>query len=160
MFLDPETTARPIEGSQRFYTVLLVDDEPDVLESLKDVIQADMPGVRVLTASCATQALGIVGAERVDLVVTDYRMPDMDGIDMVERLRKSYPAMACVLLTAYADLSLVSRAISEARFDGVFSKPAETGRLTRFIGLALSRQEYGRDDRSSPARDDAAVRKP
>lgn len=150
MLIETAAAARPVDGVRRLYTVLLVDDEPDVLQSLKDLIEADMEGIRVLTATCGTQALGIIGAEHVDVVVTDYRMPDMDGIDMVQRLRKSHPEIACILLTAYADLSLVSRAVSEARFDGVFSKPLEAERLKRFIGLALSRQARGRDDLFEP----------
>jgi two-component system response regulator PrrA len=66
-------------------TVLLVDDEADLLSIL--VFALAMDGYRLLTATCGRQALALLERERVDLLVSDYRMPGLDGLELARAMR-------------------------------------------------------------------------
>ncbi len=67
--------------------LLIVDDEPDILESLCDLFHAALDGVQCRTAASGTQALEILQKGGVDLILSDYKMPGMNGLDLLVHLR-------------------------------------------------------------------------
>ena len=93
-------------------SILVVDDEPDILYLLSTFVQDAFPKARVLTARNASEGLGILNKEEIDAVVSDYRMPAMDGIEFLSQARRLHPECGCILMTAFADSTLEPRALS------------------------------------------------
>src|SRR3954453_19663028 len=81
-------------------TVLVVDDEPSVLFALSEGLSDRRGGVRVGTAANGIEAVGVLGAEAVDLGLTDLRMPDMDGFELLAFRRRNHASLPVILMTA------------------------------------------------------------
>lgn len=79
--------------------VLLVDDEPDFLDVMYEAVQSW--GFEVISAVSGKKALEVIKAERPDIVVLDYMMPGMNGIETLKKLRKSEAALPVILFTAH-----------------------------------------------------------
>lgn len=95
------------------YTVLLVDDEDDVLESLVNSIDWPVYGIdSILTASDGVSAYNILRTIHVDLLITDIRMPHLDGIALIRHVHEIYPNIRCILLTSHKDFQYAKDAIS------------------------------------------------
>jgi PAS domain S-box-containing protein len=93
-----------IAGTRRPLTILLVDDEELVRTATAEMLR-DL-GHEVVEASGGAQALGKLGARlQVDAVVTDYRMPRMNGVELAARIRKAWPGTPILLITGYTDLT-------------------------------------------------------
>lgn len=119
------------------YTVLLVDDEPNVLEILKESISWNELGVDfVITAKDGRAALSIVENSKVDLIITDIKMPHMDGIELVRTLRNLYPNMHCILLTAYSEFTYAKEAI-RLGVDNYLLKPVTKDEVEQTVISAL-----------------------
>lgn len=94
------------------YSVLLVDDEDNILEILKHTIRWKELGVsRVLVAKNAQQALSELSIHEIDLMISDIKMPGMDGINLIKQVRASFPEVRCVLLSAYGEFAYAREAI-------------------------------------------------
>ncbi|MEA3190507.1 MAG: hypothetical protein QOD77_1089 [Thermoplasmata archaeon] len=115
-------------------TVLLVDDEPDILESLQSYLQATLPGVRILVAANAAAALPLVS--QADVIVSDLRMPGMDGLELLTRVRRKYPLVRRILITAFQEPSLEDRA-AQAGVGAVLRKPFELNEFRETVTEAL-----------------------
>lgn len=102
--MGPETARKP--GAP---TVLLVDDEPDILASLASFLESTM-GAIVFTAPTGEDGLKIAAVTKFDLVVSDYRMPGMDGCTFLERVKTLQPGVPLVMVTAYTDAEIERRA--------------------------------------------------
>jgi DNA-binding NtrC family response regulator len=126
--------------------ILLVDDEPDIRESLADVFALYLPGVKILTASNGKEALDILGKEQVGLIVSDYKMPGMDGLEFLTKARQVAPAAPRILITAYPELNVAVRAINEAQIQNFLTKPITPQALIEAVNAALlkARQESQR----------------
>lgn len=95
------------------YHVLLVDDEENILQILKRTIQWQDMGVDCLmTAQNGSQALEILEQTQVHLMITDIKMPGMDGIDLIRFVKEHYPYIRCILLTAYGEFEYAREAIA------------------------------------------------
>ena len=120
----------PLTGSP---TILLVDDERDILDALASFLDVEVPGARVLTAISGDEALILLRRERIHLIVADQRMPDMTGIELVAKARIRFPQVPAILITAYPDPELAARAVNEAGIGFVISKPFDVRYLGRVI---------------------------
>jgi CheY-like chemotaxis protein len=114
-------------------TILLVDDEPDILESVKSLLERSIPGVRVLTATSGPKGLEVLARDELDLIISDFRMPGMDGIEFLQQCRRRKPAVARVMLTAFGSEELARRAVTEAFVHAFLSKGAEPDQLVQGI---------------------------
>jgi len=117
--------------------ILLVDDNANGLAARKTVLQE--LGHKVSTATSGADALEQFGAHSFDLVVTDYRMPRMDGIELISRLRGQAPALPIVLLSGYAEAAGLAESSTGA--DVVLQKSAnEISHLVRAVNRLLRRK--------------------
>jgi excisionase family DNA binding protein len=116
----------PDELSGRPPLVMVVDDEPDVIEMLTSLLQSGEEPVEVVSAQGGVQALLMIGDRKPDLLILDIKMPDMDGFEVCRQLR-SGPAnrnIKIVAITGDKDPD-AKRRIIEAGADLFFSKPLE-----------------------------------
>ncbi|HAM49704.1 MAG TPA: response regulator [Nitrospiraceae bacterium] len=120
-------------------TILLVDDDRDILSYLQDALAAF--GYDVIPQSDAEAALAIIreGA-KIDLVVTDYRMPGMDGLEFFTALKRVLPSVPVIILTGHGSVETYLKSLSLGLYDYV-SKPIEAKELDRIVKAALSRSE-------------------
>ena len=95
--------------------VLVVDDEPDMVENCARILKK--AGHQCLTATDPRAALALVEAERPDLLLTDLKMPDMDGMELLRRARAVDPALPVILFTAFATIESAVAAIKDGAFD-------------------------------------------
>ena len=115
--------------------LLIVDDELHVRESLSRWFIED--GYDVVTASSGKDALALLGETPVDVIITDIRMPGMDGLELQRRIREVNPNVAIVLITAYASVSTAVQALKEGAYDYV-TKPFDPEELSRVVAKAAS----------------------
>ena len=95
------------------YRVALVDDERLILEGLSRVVPWESLGCRVAgTASDGREGLALIRREQPDMVLTDIRMPNMDGLTMLAALHSEFPRMQMTVLTAYRDFDYAKRALT------------------------------------------------
>lgn len=83
--------------------LLVVDDEPDIRETIRDLLGFLAPDLEVVMATNGLEALDKIQRERIDAVLSDYRMPGMDGAELLEHLRKQHPRLPVAMFTAYID---------------------------------------------------------
>lgn len=122
-------------------TVLVVDDEPDVLEALGAFLEAYLEDTRVVTAADGHDAVELLEHEPVDVIVADYRMPGMDGLTFLKRAKEIAPDAARVMITAYPRLPVATRAVEQARIHRYFVKPFEPEDLLRTLRDILARPD-------------------
>ncbi len=116
------------------HCLLVVDDEPDLVQSVQDLLRFDF---RVLGATRAAQGLEIMKREKVDIVMTDQRMPEMTGVEFLKHLREAYPDTTRLLFTAYADIEAVTDAINQGSVYRYISKPWEPHELLEVLRQAV-----------------------
>ena len=120
------------------HTILVVDDEPDVVKSVKDLLRLDY---RVLGATRAKEAISILEAEEVHVVMTDQRMPEMTGVEFLTRVRGNHPDAVRLLFTGYADIRAVIDAINQGNVYRYITKPWDPDELQTVIREACSRYD-------------------
>ena len=95
--------------------VLVVDDEPDMVENCARILKRS--GYQCLTATDPHRALTLVEAEHPDLLLTDLKMPGMDGMELLRRARENDPALPVILITGFASIESAVAAIKDGAFD-------------------------------------------
>ncbi len=125
-----------MELDYRAHPILVVDDEPDILRAFELSYGDDF---RVLTASAGVQALDVLRAEDVSVIVSDQRMPSMDGSEFLERSMAVRPNAVRIVLTGYTDIDALVRAVNRSRIYRYLAKPWDDeemrAALTRAIEL-------------------------
>lgn len=95
------------------YRVVLVDDEHLILEGLSRVMPWEKLGCAVVGTACdGRQGLGLIRSAQPDILLTDIRMPNMDGLTMVAAVKSEFPKMQVTVLTAFRDFDYAQRAIT------------------------------------------------
>lgn len=124
-------------------TILLVDDEESILNSLRRLLRGQP--YDVLLATSGAQALDIMAKQPVDLVMSDARMPNMDGATLLAHIHQRHPAALRILLTGYADLTMIVKAINEGQIDRYISKPWHDEELLLTLRQSLAYQHSERE---------------
>lgn len=119
--------------------ILLVDDERDIQSFLEDLLTNR--GYRISKASSGQEALTLLKNDAPDLILSDYRMPDMDGIALLKAAQKICPEAIRVLMTAYGDLKVAMEAINEASVYKFITKPWNNNDLLLTIQRALEHHD-------------------
>jgi two-component system response regulator FlrC len=115
--------------------VLLVDDLPELRRTVCRVLRAS--GYDVVEADGGLMALEAANAHSVDVVLTDVMMPDLDGIELLRRLRERHPSLPVVLMSAAPSEDTASQARAWGAFD-YLTKPVRTQPLLAAIARALA----------------------
>ena len=123
--------------------VLLVDDEESILNSLRRLLRGQP--YELLLASSGAQALEIMEQQSIDLVMTDARMPNMDGATLLARIHQLYPTTTRILLTGYADMPTIIKAINEGKIHRYISKPWNDEEMLLTLRQALAHQYSERE---------------
>ena len=114
--------------------VLIVDDEPDLIELVSMTLSRmnlESEGARDLASARA-----LVGARRFDLCLTDMKLPDGDGLSLVEWIQQNHPDLPVAVITAHGNVESAVRALKLGAFDFV-SKPLDLGVLRKLVGSAI-----------------------
>jgi len=139
------STAATPTTSVRQVSILCVDDEPSVLGALRRLFQAR--GYRVLIAQGGVAGLETLQAEYVDLVISDMRMPEMDGAQFLEQVRSRWPETVRLLLTGYSDIRSTVDAINHGEVYRYVTKPWDDEDIALIVRQALERQALEREKR-------------
>lgn len=116
-------------------TLLLVDDEESILSSLKRLLRREP--YLVLTANGGQAGLDELAGRRVDVIISDQRMPGMSGVEFLRRAKELYPDTVRMVLSGYADLQSITDAINEGAIYKFLSKPWDDDALKAEIGDAF-----------------------
>jgi DNA-binding NtrC family response regulator len=122
--------------------VLVADDDPSILEILK--LGFRTKGYEVITASDGKSAIQAIEQNRPDLLVLDIEMPHLTGIEVLRHLRKDWPTLPVVIMTAHGTISLAVEAMKEGATEFI-TKPFEMEQLLLVIQKALEREGLRRE---------------
>ncbi len=117
------------------YGILIVDDEPGVLQGLKRVLRKE--GYRIYLAEDGRQGLEMMGTYEVDLVISDYQMPVMDGLAFLAQVKRLYPHVLTIMMTGLEDVKIAVKAINEAGVYKFILKPWGNDELKITVRRAL-----------------------
>ncbi len=120
------------------YTVLIVEDEETLRSSLRMALISE--GYNLLCSASGEEALKTVEKELVDLAILDIRLPGMDGLQTMERIRKLDPTILTIVMTGYADVETAVRAMKMGAYDYI-NKPFELDEMKLIIFKALETQK-------------------
>lgn len=136
------------ESSNRHLDLILVVDDDEGLRRMLQLV-LERGGYRVVTAETAREGIQIVETQAPRLVVIDWYLPDMTGLDALRQLKVAHPHLPVILLTGYANLAGAVDAIKEGAYD-YLAKPLNNDGLLAKIGEALQRDQRGHG-KSDPA---------
>jgi DNA-binding NtrC family response regulator len=117
--------------------LLIVDDEPDMLNLLARTVSSELP-CTAATATSAYQAQTLLEADSYDLVLLDIRMPGMDGMEFLGKLRHERPDLTVLMMTAYGTIDMAVEAIKKGAYD-FLTKPFDLDKVVHLISKALER---------------------
>lgn len=132
---DFELSSERIESSK----IVVVDDEDLITSTLSNLLLLELD-VEPTTFNDPREAEAYVGANQIDLIISDFMMPQLDGISLLRSSREHQPHVPRVLLTGYADKENAIKAINEVQLFQYVEKPWDNGMLINVIRNALERR--------------------
>jgi two-component system, probable response regulator PhcQ len=128
--------------------IMLVDDEPPILKSLQRLLRhapcshgGKTFDLEISSFSDPREALEHAQHEPFDLFLSDYRMPGMDGVEFLKEVKKTQPDAARLILSGYADLNALLRAVNDVGIDRFIGKPWNDFELISAIAQSLAHHE-------------------
>lgn len=121
------------------HTVLIVDDEEMILKSIFRVLRND--NYQIFTAQSGEEGLAVLKQYDVHLVISDQKMPGMNGLDFLKRVKSDYPQILTIMLTGQAELEIAMDAINEAGVYKFILKPWNDDDLKVTVRRALEALE-------------------
>lgn len=125
-------------------TLLLLDDEENIRRALTRLLRRD--GYRILDAGNAQDAFELLATNRVQVILSDQRMPGMSGTEFLSQVKEMYPATVRMVLSGFTDLSSVTEAINRGAIYKFLTKPWDDEALRAQVLEAFRRYEHGRGE--------------
>jgi response regulator RpfG family c-di-GMP phosphodiesterase len=125
--------------SPKKHTLLVVDDEMDVCDSIHDLLRREF---HVLKARSAAEGCKLMESHEVHIVMTDQRMPQVTGVELLSRIRVGHPKAVRMLFTGYADLESIIAAVNQGHIFQFLKKPWQPEELEGAVREAA--REYDR----------------
>ena len=120
------------------YTLLIVDDEPDVCDSVHDLLRREF---RVLKAHSGQEGFRLMQEEEVHIIMTDQRMPQVSGVELLTKVKARNPQAVRMLFTGYADLESIIAAINHGHVYHFLKKPWQPEELIEAVRQAAVEYE-------------------
>jgi heterodisulfide reductase subunit A len=117
------------------HSILIVDDEPILRESLRDWLEED--GYEISLAATGEEALKILERKNFSLLIIDYRLPGMDGIAVLKRVKATKPSVKSFIITAFPQAELAVEAMKQGAIDFLI-KPLALDNLEKLVNETLS----------------------
>jgi len=117
---------------------LIVDDDRTILTSFSEILQSK--GYSIDTAESGTEAISKTEKDYFNLVLLDIKLPDMEGIDLLNSIRETNPRMMKIVVSGYASLENAVAALNRGA-DAYLIKPVDPEELVRIVGEKLKKQE-------------------
>ncbi len=117
--------------------ILFVDDEKEILSSIRRQLRKEM--YNIVTCNSGQEALDLLEKEEIPIIVSDERMPDMNGLKLMKRVKKLYPDSIRIILSGYADSQTVIEAINQGEIYRFIPKPWKQEELTLSIEGAIEK---------------------
>src|SRR4051794_31406595 len=128
--------------------VLIVDDDPVLLEALPEALRLRMQGLTVETANSAASALDRIAGRDYDAIVTDIKMPGMDGLELLAQIRSRQPDTPTLMITGHGDTDLVVHALRGGACD-LIRKPIDREYFVASLRRAMETRESSRKARDA-----------
>lgn len=125
------------------YNILVVDDE---LDNLQLFVRTFRKKYNVLTASSGPDAINLLLKEKIDLIISDHKMPEMEGVEVLKKAMLISPESIRILITAYTDANAVMNAINEAKIYRYVKKPWSPVDLESIVDSALEVYQLNKDN--------------
>ncbi|QJD86796.1 response regulator [Cohnella herbarum] len=144
------------------YRLLLIDNEPFIVDGLYDLfLELDSLELVVLKAYSASEALTLLSAHKIDIVIADIRMPGMSGLELQQLIRKQWPFCKTIFLTGYNDFSYVQTAMRHGGLDYVLKTEGDERILEAFhSAIAALQEEWEKEHLMGEARKELHLAKP
>ena len=130
--------------------ILIIDDEPDMLMMLEMLITDKTPH-EVITTNNPFEVQDLLAKENLNLVITDLKMPSMDGIEVLDAVKNHDPDIPVVVITAFGSLEAAEEALHRGAYDFI-TKPFRKEQILVTIGRALEWQRITRENRELKSR--------
>lgn len=127
--------------------ILLVEDERSIRNVLRNILEDEGQGHQVIEAEDGRQALAAVSKEEPDLVLCDIKMPGMDGIEVLEKIRESAPDCPVIMISGHGDLETAVDSMRKGAYDYI-AKPPDLNRLLNTVRNALDRSHLVKENLS------------
>lgn len=119
------------------YSIMLVEDEPPILEMIKDMISSANTGFEVVSSAYnGRDALKLLEKEIPDVIITDIKMPFVDGLELIKKVNEQYPGVICVILSGYNDFEYARSALRLRVYDYLL-KPIQPDLLEHLLDRLL-----------------------
>lgn len=125
------------------HNVLVVDDEPKLCDLLASALSQN--GIQVFTAGNGLHALTVLEREEIDLVISDWRMPGMDGPQLLAEIKQRFPQLPVIVMTAYSTVKNAVQSMRNGAYDYI-SKPFDIDELDITVQKALQFRDILRDN--------------
>lgn len=127
--------------------ILVADDEPNIRRVLAAVLERE--GYRVITARDGGEALGLLVAQKVQVVITDLKMPGVDGLEVLKFVQQNQPGTPVIIITAHGTIDNAVQALKAGALDYI-TKPFEKDQLLAVIAKAVRTESLAREDFHPP----------
>jgi response regulator RpfG family c-di-GMP phosphodiesterase len=136
--LNPKTNG----DEQKKHTVLLVDDEEGNLHVMSSLLNKTCHVVTALNGQLALEMIKEMGEDELSMIITDQRMPQMTGVELLERTVVSRPDTMRLIVSGYSDISEILVAINKAKIYHFITKPFEPADFLETVNLALETYDF------------------
>jgi DNA-binding NtrC family response regulator len=136
--------------------LLLVDDEEQFLSTTKKIL--DKRGINTITCTNGFDALEILGKRRIDVVVLDIKMPGIDGINVLTRIKQDHPKVEVILLTGHASVESAVEGLKLGAFD-YLTKPSRVSEIIAKVEEAFEKKR-AKEEKARKAKIENIIRHP